>query len=476
MLTTALVNGKKISIAEYVKPRDEHKDQYVARCIEGHTLIAKKGTKVVHHFAHAPGQDCHSRTDNKMTTWHSQWQEIVADKQYLECCIDEHGKILGYSTFNGGTTQAVRHGHIADIIKFSLNMPRPSIVEIQHSSMNSETMAERERFYKDMIWVFDGTARVTTKNGKYNKIAMVDGKLSYLKEKISYVLTLATTNVVPATATSVDEQITTRQLNASLALSGLFVIFNTKTKYWFEAKKPVYFDVGFYMLRLIKSLNNNFHLAMIISYEQFCYERMPPVNVETINKSSWFKTANHEDLIRLQLMPKILKVQEITIVNDSRISIKHAGNELAEMGLNKGIDDWFYVDESSLIAKQPYKPASSSDSFLFNFMNNAGVTISKEEWDRPTYNVNSSPVTSEAIIITKLRSYLKISLNVEIEIISKGKMSKILVYVDKEIIMKKDKLLFIGMKLKKETKKDTMRSHYHGKLVDVDTKLNLALK
>jgi competence CoiA-like predicted nuclease len=49
MLTTCFVDGVKVSIDDYKK--QEGKDPL---CPMSHKLVAKKGKKVVHHFAHHP--------------------------------------------------------------------------------------------------------------------------------------------------------------------------------------------------------------------------------------------------------------------------------------------------------------------------------------------------------------------------------------------------------------------------------------
>jgi hypothetical protein len=191
MLTTAWVNGVKVTIDEVSKQSKE-----IPYCAMSHRLIPKKGSKNVHHFAHYPNSNCDSWQHGKMSYWHAQWQKIVLDKVNLEVCLDPTGKILGHSAFAGqssfSTVVATKlDGHIADIINPSTNPnSRPLVVEIQHSSMSKEVIDAREAYYQHMVWLFDFTPRLTTID-KCNKIAFVDGAVKYLKEKVTYVAMLS---------------------------------------------------------------------------------------------------------------------------------------------------------------------------------------------------------------------------------------------------------------------------------------------
>ena len=193
MLTTAWVDGVKVTIDEYDKKASKE-----AFCEMGHKLCPKRGKKMVHHFAHYPNQKCDPWRLGT-TYWHAQWQKIVADKANLEVCLDPNGKILGHSAFSGASAYsnivaAKLDGHIADIIRPSNNPnSRPLIVEIQHSSMSKTTIEEREAYYQHMVWLFDFTPRMTTID-KCNKIEFTDGKICYLKHKVTYMAMLSCAN------------------------------------------------------------------------------------------------------------------------------------------------------------------------------------------------------------------------------------------------------------------------------------------
>lgn len=91
-------------------------------------LIAKCGSIMIWHWAHETLEHCDDWWE-PISEWHLAWQEKV-----LEECRE------------------VRVGHhIADI-----KLSSGRVVEIQHSSLSVEIMQEREEFYGDMVWIFDG--------------------------------------------------------------------------------------------------------------------------------------------------------------------------------------------------------------------------------------------------------------------------------------------------------------------------------
>lgn len=118
-------------------------------CGEGHQVIARRGEKNVHHFAHKSHTLC-SCSDG-MTDWHIQWQDRV-HKEYQEIRMEQ-------------MISSTKVLHIADIcipadkLDVPSNSPNGYVVEIQHSNMDTKTIQERERFYTaqgyTLVWVFD---------------------------------------------------------------------------------------------------------------------------------------------------------------------------------------------------------------------------------------------------------------------------------------------------------------------------------
>ena len=99
------------------------------------SVIAKCGSQKIWHWAHRNISSCDSWWEPE-TEWHrnwknkypSEWQEIV----FFEKEINER--------------------HIADIRTIH-NL----VIEFQHSAISPEERMSREKFYKEMIWVIDGT-------------------------------------------------------------------------------------------------------------------------------------------------------------------------------------------------------------------------------------------------------------------------------------------------------------------------------
>lgn len=111
--------GKKIHI-------DNYNGETVC-CPDGHQLVAKKGDKRIHHYSHLGNVDCFYGSKGK-TDFHMWWQSRIKPK-YLEVRMENH---------------------IADICI------KGFVIEIQHSSIGKDVIKERENFYKNMCWIFDG--------------------------------------------------------------------------------------------------------------------------------------------------------------------------------------------------------------------------------------------------------------------------------------------------------------------------------
>lgn len=99
------------------------------------TVVARCGTQRVHHWAHARNRFCDSWWEPE-TEWHRAWKnKFPADWQEVFLPDERTGE-----------------KHIAD-----LRTADGLVVEFQHSHITPEERASREAFYKDMVWVIDGT-------------------------------------------------------------------------------------------------------------------------------------------------------------------------------------------------------------------------------------------------------------------------------------------------------------------------------
>lgn len=100
----------------------------------GAKTIAKCGPRLKHHWAHYRIKDCDPWWENE-TSWHREWK----NKFPIECREVSH-------VANDGEI------HRADI-KTSNGI----VIEIQHSNMTDAERLSREEFYKNLVWVVDGT-------------------------------------------------------------------------------------------------------------------------------------------------------------------------------------------------------------------------------------------------------------------------------------------------------------------------------
>ena len=100
-------------------------------------VIAKCGKYKINHWAHKSLEHCDNWWENE-TEWHRQWKNTFPVEWQEIVAIDEK----------------TGEKHIADI-KTNGDM----VVEFQHSNISEEERISREKFYKNMIWIVDGTRR-----------------------------------------------------------------------------------------------------------------------------------------------------------------------------------------------------------------------------------------------------------------------------------------------------------------------------
>lgn len=98
-------------------------------------VIAKCGSHRIPHWAHRGIRDCDSWAE-KETKWHRAWKNNFP-AEFQE--FIQHDETSG-------------ERHIADV-RTNLGL----VIEFQHSHIDSQERAARERFYGNMLWVVDGT-------------------------------------------------------------------------------------------------------------------------------------------------------------------------------------------------------------------------------------------------------------------------------------------------------------------------------
>lgn len=124
----ALVDGK----------RQEAQPNLSGKCpICDHPMVAKCGKVRIWHWAHQGGRPCGDPWWENETGWHLKWKGELPDAwQEIVHHADDGTK------------------HIADI-----KTEHGWVIEFQHSSISPEERQSRDAFYRQLVWVVDGTRR-----------------------------------------------------------------------------------------------------------------------------------------------------------------------------------------------------------------------------------------------------------------------------------------------------------------------------
>lgn len=98
-------------------------------------VIAKCGNQKNHHWAHKSNNSCDNWWESE-TEWHRAWKNHFS-KDWQEVFLSD---------------EETGEKHIADIYT-----AQGLVIEFQHSNIKHEERISREKFYKNMIWVVDGS-------------------------------------------------------------------------------------------------------------------------------------------------------------------------------------------------------------------------------------------------------------------------------------------------------------------------------
>ena len=98
-------------------------------------LIAKCGNRIMHHWAHDHRQNCDPWWENE-TRWHREWKN-----QFPEECRE-----ISHRDPNG------------EIHRADLKTSTGIVIELQHSAISDSERLSREEFYRNLVWVVDGTS------------------------------------------------------------------------------------------------------------------------------------------------------------------------------------------------------------------------------------------------------------------------------------------------------------------------------
>lgn len=122
----ALVDNKKV----------EAKTGLIANCPGcSQPVIPKCGDQRVHHWAHSRNKMCDTWWEPE-TEWHRNWKSKFPEEWQEDFLTDDK----------------TGEKHIADI-----RTDKGLVIEFQHSHINPQERLSREIFYKNMVWVVDGT-------------------------------------------------------------------------------------------------------------------------------------------------------------------------------------------------------------------------------------------------------------------------------------------------------------------------------
>ncbi len=98
-------------------------------------VIARCGNIKVNHWAHSKSTHCDKWWESE-TEWHRAWKNLFP-KEWQE--------VIAIDAKTG-------EKHVADV-----KTDKGLVIEFQHSHIKPEEQTSREEFYKNMIWVVDGT-------------------------------------------------------------------------------------------------------------------------------------------------------------------------------------------------------------------------------------------------------------------------------------------------------------------------------
>lgn len=151
--------SRHMKFAQVNRERSEARPGLVGECpCCGSELIAKCGDVYAYHWAHKNRRKCDQWWENE-TEWHRGWKDRfpVTWQEVVHRAEDGEKHMSDIQTEDGW------------------------LIEFQHSPIKSEERDSREAFYKNLIWVIDGTARPTyegqfLKNLEQCEVPSVDGR------------------------------------------------------------------------------------------------------------------------------------------------------------------------------------------------------------------------------------------------------------------------------------------------------------
>tara|TARA_R110000868_G_scaffold190862_1_gene434706 strand:- start:5954 stop:6742 length:789 start_codon:yes stop_codon:yes gene_type:complete len=235
----------------------------------GEDVIAKCGSRIVHHWAHKGRINCDAWSENE-TPWHRAWKSYYPE----ECCEVSHTALDG------------------EIHRADIKTPSGIYIEVQHSPMSDEERISREEFYKNLVWVIDGST--------FGKNFEIHHALPNPKSKIADDLTWypagkglnGSNNGMFYRASENEEGATMvlihplsdikNEVNAHYSGHHQYV-WTRPRKTWLDAKCPVYIDFGdTYLARLESYDDRGLPCIKLIDKKLFIQESLVKDNVQDL--------------------------------------------------------------------------------------------------------------------------------------------------------------------------------------------------
>lgn len=232
--------------------RKEAVKRGIGTCIGcGQKVIAKCGSVKIHHWAHVSLNQCDSWWESE-TLWHREWKRNF-DAECREV------------SFFDDTRQEF---HRADI-----HTSNGITIEFQNSSMNSDELQSRERFYPKLIWVVNGL-----KFKGFKIVKSIPNPLDPLMQNyefcISEHLSLIRKNDILAEKLHPEMLTFHHEELKNIAFSTAFYSFSWRNPHqaWLNASCPVFIDLGghfLYRLRKRHQISSNYSYLQLVNKKDF---------------------------------------------------------------------------------------------------------------------------------------------------------------------------------------------------------------
>jgi competence protein CoiA len=236
----------------------------------GSDTLAKCGEKVMWHWAHKSKMECDPWWENE-TEWHRNWKEKFPEnfREIVHKCETSGEK------------------HRADI-----KSDRGIILEIQNSPISLEELRSRENFYKNMLWVVNGTNFLTRFKVFNTRLPNPNSK-----EFDDIVFAASSLNCTAFWKKSENPDAAAGKENSMVLLHPIRKIqremdnhyighhpFNWKRPHvaWLKAKCPVFIDFGADILWRIENYRNQFRCVRAIAKQKVILDIINEPNAQDI--------------------------------------------------------------------------------------------------------------------------------------------------------------------------------------------------